>query len=123
MSTATKHIVRAVLERTCVGTIDENDAERLLASPGRDSYTADVWARWGWLLDAEDRRTRAMAAMFYGERLFNDDATAPVTCNVDGCRDEVTHVRYAEPRLYFCARHADEENERMSANRAAHGWP
>ena len=27
MSTAAKHIVRAVLERTCVGDIDENDAE------------------------------------------------------------------------------------------------
>ena len=47
MSTAAKHIVRAVLERTCVGDIDENDAERLLASPGRDRNTAEVWARWG----------------------------------------------------------------------------
>ena len=64
MSTATKHIVRAVLERTCVGDIDENDAEQLLASPVRDRDTAEVWARWGWLLDDERRRSRAMRAMF-----------------------------------------------------------
>ena len=61
MSTAAKHIVRAVLERVCVGTIDENDAERLLASPGRDRNTAEVWARWGWLLDDGARRERSLS--------------------------------------------------------------
>jgi hypothetical protein len=61
MSTAAKHLVRAVLERTCDGTIDENDAERLLASPERDRETRRMWRHWGWLLDDEERRERSLS--------------------------------------------------------------